>query len=61
MFLKVKDCSCEIKDDHFNENILINYIMEHEGPFNVVQVGMHNALVCKAMNLNVDSRYNHIF
>ena len=61
MFLKVEDNSCEIKDGHFTGNILINAIMEEEGPSNVVQVGMHNALVCRAMNLNVDSRYNHIF
>jgi hypothetical protein len=45
MFLKVEDCSGEVKDSNFIADILIVAI----------------APVCKAVGLIVESRYNHIF
>ena len=60
MFLRVEDCSAEIKDINFIAEVLISAI-EQVGPSNVVQVITNNALVCNAAGLIVESRYNHIF
>jgi hypothetical protein len=60
MFLKAEDCSGEVKDSNFIDDILIAAI-EQVGPTNMVQVIIDNALVCKAVDLIVKSRYNHIF
>ena len=60
MFLKVQDCSGEVKDDQFITEVLINSI-EQIGLNKVVQVLTDNAPVCKAAGLIVENRYDHIF
>jgi hypothetical protein len=60
MFLRVEDCSAEVKDRKFIADILISAI-EQVGPANVVQVITDNAPVCKVAGLIVESRYHHIF
>eukprot|EP01018_Ginkgo_biloba_P001369 Gb_37386 [translate_table: standard] len=59
MFLTAMDCNGELKDATFIANILINAI-ESVGPSNVVQVITNNARVCKAIELLVEARYEHI-
>jgi hypothetical protein len=60
MFLRVEDCSGEVRDRKFIVDILISAI-EQVGPTNVVQVITDNALVCNAAGLIVESKYHHIF
>ena len=60
MFIRVEDCSRETKEPQFIVGILIKSI-EQIGPSKVVQVITDNAPVCKAADLIIDSRYDHIF
>eukprot|EP01018_Ginkgo_biloba_P037138 Gb_07368 [translate_table: standard] len=60
MFLNAVDCNGELKDATFIANILIDAV-ESVGPSNVMQVITKNARVCKAIELLVEARYDHIF
>eukprot|EP01018_Ginkgo_biloba_P019676 Gb_31492 [translate_table: standard] len=60
MFLNAVDRNGELKDATFIANILID-VIESVGPSNVVQVITDNARVCKAAELLVEARYEHIF
>eukprot|EP00253_Pinus_taeda_P018744 PITA_18744 len=60
MFIKVEDCSGEMKDAQFIANVIIKAI-EQIGPNRVVQVITNNAPVCKAAGLVIKGRYDHIF
>ena len=60
MFIKIEDCSGELKDAQFIANVLATAI-DQIGSNKVVQVIMDNALVYKVASLIIESRYEHIF
>ena len=59
MFLKAEDCSGEVKDAQFIDDVIIKSI-EQVDPNRVVQVITDNAPVCKVAGLIIEGRYSHL-
>ncbi|XP_057418634.1 uncharacterized protein LOC130712832 [Lotus japonicus] len=60
MFLKVVDCSDEVKDKYFIAKKIREVIIEVR-PSNVVQVVTNNAHVCRAASLIIESEFPSIY
>ncbi|KAH7571463.1 hypothetical protein JRO89_XS04G0057000 [Xanthoceras sorbifolium] len=60
MFLRAVNCEGEYKDKYFIANLLIESLREI-GPQNVMQVITYNAAACKAAELLVEAKFQHIF
>ncbi|XP_072984347.1 uncharacterized protein [Typha latifolia] len=60
MFLRAVNCEGEYKDKFCISNLIIK-IIEEVGPYNVVQVVIDNAPICKAAGMLLKARFSHMF